>query len=294
MSESSSIPEVDLAAALRDRFEADRILGARAVPVRIPQSAFDSAFVAPPRAELQAVRGGGESSVVAEQPAGRRVETGRHFNAAHGLQAGVGEVELAERRFRLEVIDSKEVKSCTRCGLHAHRTQTVFGVGSPAARIMFIGEGPGADEDASGIPFVGLAGQLLTKMIEFGMGLRREDVYIANVVKCRPPKNRTPMPDEIVMCKDYLLRQIEIINPEVIIALGAPAAQTLLNTREGITRLRGQWREFYVSGTSLIGDPIPLMPTFHPAYLLRSPGEKAKAWLDLKAVMARLEMAVPS
>ncbi|MBX3396174.1 MAG: uracil-DNA glycosylase [Phycisphaerae bacterium] len=219
---------------------------------------------------------------------------GRHFNAAHGLQTGIGEVELAERRFRLEVIDSKEVKDCTRCGLHAHRTQTVFGVGSPVARIMFIGEGPGADEDASGIPFVGAAGQLLTKMIEFGMGLRREDVYIANVVKCRPPKNRTPLPDEIVMCKDYLLRQIEIIKPEVIIALGAPAAQTLLNTREGITRLRGQWRDFFVSGTSLIGDPIPLMPTFHPAYLLRVPGEKALAWLDLKAVMARLEMFVPS
>jgi DNA polymerase len=157
---------------------------------------------------------------------------------------------------------------------------------------MFVGEGPGADEDATGIPFVGRAGELLTKMIEAGMGLKRDDVYICNVVKCRPPGNRTPAPDEIAMCKGYLLRQIEIIRPEVIVALGAPAAQTLLGTREGINRLRGQWHEFHVSGTALVGEPIPLMPTFHPAYLLRSPQEKGKSWADLKMVMAHLRLPV--
>ncbi|MBK8268603.1 MAG: uracil-DNA glycosylase [Planctomycetes bacterium] len=203
-------------------------------------------------------------------------------------------IELEERRVSLNLIDTKEVQPCTKCGLHETRNKTVFGIGSPVARIMFVGEGPGADEDASGIPFVGRAGELLTKMIESGMGLKRDEVYICNVVKCRPPNNRTPAPDEIVMCKDYLLRQIDIIKPEVIIALGGPAAQTLLNTRDGITRIRGTWRDFYPSGTSLIGEPIPLMPTFHPAYLLRTPAEKSKAWSDLKAVMAKLGLTIPA
>lgn len=169
----------------------------------------------------------------------------------------------------------------------------MFGVGSPAARIMFIGEAPGHDEDVSGEPFVGRAGQLLTDMIQKGMGLKREEVYIANVLKCRPPNNRTPATDEIAACKDYLLRQIDIIKPEVIIALGAPAAQTLLNTRDGIGKLRGQWHDFHVSGTSMIGEPIPVMPTFHPAYLLRDPTQKGKAWADLKMVMARLGIPIP-
>jgi DNA polymerase len=192
------------------------------------------------------------------------------------------------------VIDESEVKPCRKCGLHAARTNTVFGVGSPAARIVFVGEAPGADEDATGEPFVGRAGQLLTDMIQKGMGLRREDVYICNVIKCRPPENRTPATDEIAACRDYLWRQIDIIQPEVIIALGAPAAQTLLNTRDAIGRLRGRWHEFYPSGTSLAGEPIPVMPTYHPAYLLRSPWEKAKAWADLKLVMARLNIPIPA
>jgi DNA polymerase len=159
---------------------------------------------------------------------------------------------------------------------------------------MFLGEAPGADEDTSGIPFVGRAGQLLTDMIQKGMGLKRDDVYICNILKCRPPGNRTPATDEIASCKGYLWRQIEIIQPEVIIALGAPAAQTLLNTREGIGRLRSRWHDFYVSGMSTVGEPIPVMPTFHPAYLLRSPEEKSKAWADLKLVMARLNIPIPT
>ena len=125
------------------------------------------------------------------------------------------------------------------------------------------------------------------------MGLRREEVYICNVLKCRPPENRTPATDEIAACRDYLWRQLEIIRPEVIIALGAPAAQTLLGTKEGIGALRGRFHDFYPSGTALVGDPIPLMPTYHPAYLLRSPGEKGKAWADLKMVMALLGIPIP-
>lgn len=201
--------------------------------------------------------------------------------------------EVERRRLELNVIDEKEVRGCTRCGLHGTRTKTVFGVGSPAARIMFIGEAPGHDEDVSGEPFVGRAGQLLTAMIEKGMGLQRADVYICNVIKCRPPDNRTPAADEIAACKGYLFRQIEIVNPEVIIALGAPAAQTLLDTREGIGKLRSRWHEIFVSGTSLAGEPIPVMPTYHPAYLLRDPTQKGKAWADLKMVMARLNIPVP-
>ncbi len=252
--------------ALRDRFESDAFLGARTLPVRIPERA--------------AVGGHGPDDA-------------SRVSAPVRTRQAIGEDESKQRQVRLDVIDNDEVKGCTRCGLSATRTKTVFGVGSPAARIMFVGEGPGHDEDVSGIPFVGRAGELLTKMIEAGMGLKRDDVYICNVIKCRPPNNRTPAPDEIASCKDYLWRQLEIIGPEVIVALGAPAAQTLLNTREGIGRLRGQWHDCYPSGSALVGEPIPLLPTFHPAYLLRSPGEKKKAWEDLKLVMARLGLPVP-
>lgn len=187
----------------------------------------------------------------------------------------------------------RALQGCTRCKLSGSRSTVVFGSGNPDARLVVIGEGPGEEEDKQGKPFVGRAGQLLTAMIEKGMGLKREDVYICNVLKCRPPDNRTPATDEIAACKDYLLRQIEIVNPEVIIALGAPAAQTLLDTREGIGKLRARWHGFFISGISLDGEPIPVMPTYHPAYLLRDPSQKAKAWADLKMVMARLGIPVP-
>jgi DNA polymerase len=171
-----------------------------------------------------------------------------------------------------------DLGDCRRCKLHGGRTTLVFGVGDPRAELMFVGEGPGADEDLQGEPFVGKAGQLLTKMIE-AMGYRREQVYIANVVKCRPPGNRNPEPDEILACEPFLKRQIEAVGPRVIVALGKFAAHTLLRSEVPITRLRGTWGEY---------QGVRLMPTFHPAYLLRSPQEKVKAWEDLKQVMAAL------
>ena len=168
---------------------------------------------------------------------------------------------------------------CTRCKLHAlGRQRVVFGVGNPDADLMFVGEAPGADEDIQGIPFVGRAGQLLTKMIE-AINLRREDVYIANVIKCRPPGNRNPEPDEIEQCEPFLFQQIAAINPKVIVALGAFAAKTLLRSEESISRLRGHIYDF--RGAKLI-------PTFHPSFLLRSPDRKRDAWEDLKRARALL------
>jgi DNA polymerase len=172
---------------------------------------------------------------------------------------------------------------CKRCKLCSGRKNLVFGVGNPKARLVFVGEGPGAEEDNQGIPFVGAAGQLLTKMIA-AMGYSRDEVYICNVVKCRPPGNRNPEPDEIQACQPFLEAQLNAIRPSVIIALGKFAAQTLARTDTPITRLRGQWREY-------VG--IPLMPTFHPAYLLRNPAEKKAAWADLQAVMARFPKPAP-
>ncbi len=180
---------------------------------------------------------------------------------------------------------AKEVSSCVTCRLCKTRRQTVFSDGSPAARIMFIGEAPGADEDAQGVPFVGRAGQLLTKMIEDGMGLPRSSVYIANVLKCRPPENRNPEPDEIAACRGYLERQIDLVKPEVLVALGKFAAQFLLETEEGIMRLRGKWGSYR---------GIPVMPTFHPSFLLRQPAQKKEAWEDLLAVLAKLGIEAPA
>jgi DNA polymerase len=165
--------------------------------------------------------------------------------------------------------------ACTRCKLHGlGRTQVVFGVGNPDADLMFVGEAPGADEDAQGVPFVGRAGQLLTKIIE-AIGLTRDAVYIANVIKCRPPQNRNPEPDEVATCEPYLFRQIDLIRPRVIVALGKFGAQTLLGTLDPISRLRG--RVFEYRGAKLV-------PTFHPAYLLRNPSSKREVWEDMKLV----------
>src|SRR5262245_26858910 len=171
---------------------------------------------------------------------------------------------------------------CSRCKLHTlGRRQVVFGVGNPDADLMFVGEAPGADEDIQGIPFVGKAGQLLTKMIE-AIQLKRDDVYIANVIKCRPPQNRNPEPDEIEQCEPFLFRQIEAVRPKVIVALGSFAAKTLLKTQDSISRLRGRVYDF--RGAKLI-------PTFHPSYLLRSPQFKREAWEDLKKARALLTRA---
>ena len=168
---------------------------------------------------------------------------------------------------------------CRRCGLCQGRANIVFGVGNPDADVMFVGEGPGRDEDLQGEPFVGRAGQLLTDIITKGMKLRREDVYIANLVKCRPPQNRDPEPDEVASCEPFLIRQIELVKPKVIIALGKFAAQTLVRSAAPISRLRGQWRDYH---------GIRLMPTFHPAYLLRNPADKRLVWDDIKSVLREL------
>jgi len=202
-------------------------------------------------------------------------------------------VDLEQRIQALRQLDEQQVKSCKKCTLCETRTKTVFGQGNPAARLVFVGEAPGHDEDMQGLAFVGKAGQLLTKMI-VAMGLTRDEVYICNILKCRPPDNRDPAPDEISSCWPYLDQQLRIIQPEVIVALGKPASQTLLRTTESIGRLRGNWHDYYTSGSPMIGSPTPLMPTYHPAYLLRSPGEKGKAWSDLKMVMARLDLPLPS
>lgn len=195
--------------------------------------------------------------------------------------AGAGEGPVANApATALAAIRDELGTDCDRCKLHRlGRRQVVFGVGNPNARLMFVGEAPGRDEDEQGIPFVGRAGQLLTKMIE-AMGYRREDVYIANVIKCRPPENRNPMPDEVAACEPFLFRQVEAIRPAVIVALGTFAAQALLKTMDSISKLRG--RVFTYGGARLV-------PTFHPAYLLRSPERKRDAWEDLKRAKALLE-----
>jgi len=187
--------------------------------------------------------------------------------------------EPFEPKIALRVIREELGADCSRCKLHTlGRTQVVFGVGNPSADLMFVGEAPGADEDIQGEPFVGRAGQLLTKIIE-AIGLRREDVYIANVIKCRPPGNRNPEPDEVEQCEPFLFRQIDTVKPKVIVALGKFAAQCLLRTNDPITRIRG--REFKYRDAILI-------PTYHPAYLLRTPSAKREVWEDMKRVRAIL------
>jgi uracil-DNA glycosylase family 4 len=175
-----------------------------------------------------------------------------------------------------------DLGECTRCKLHNTRNQIVFGDGNPKAQLIFIGEGPGADEDAQGLPFVGRAGKLLTQMIE-AMGLKRGDVYICNVVKCRPPGNRQPEPEEVAACSPFLFRQLDSIKPKVIVCLGATAFQTLLETGRSISHYRGQWLDYR---------GYKLLPTYHPAYLLRNPAAKADVWKDLQKVMAELGLEV--
>ena len=175
-----------------------------------------------------------------------------------------------------------DLGDCTRCKLHSTRNKIVFGDGHPQAQLVFVGEGPGHDEDIQGLPFVGRAGNLLTQMIE-AMGLQRKDVYICNVVKCRPPENRAPERDEVSSCSPFLLRQLDTIAPKVIVCLGSVAAQTLLQTNRGISHFRGQWLEF--RGHRLLA-------TYHPAYLLRNPSAKGEVWKDLQKVMAVLGLEV--
>jgi uracil-DNA glycosylase family 4 len=190
-----------------------------------------------------------------------------------------------DKKRRLSAMDNNEVRGCTRCRLCETRTQTVFGEGDVDAKIFFIGEGPGETEDKTGRPFVGRAGQLLDKMIA-GMGLKREQVYIANIVKCRPPGNREPAPDEVATCTPYLQRQLEIVRPRVIVTLGRPSTCHMLQSKTSMGKLRGNWQSWR---------GIKLMPTWHPAYVLRNPSVEVRGqvWNDLKMVLIELGLPVP-
>jgi uracil-DNA glycosylase len=279
--------------ALRARLEWLRLLGIEEVPVRTggPQPAQGGATTrtparpAPPSAGIvQAGLFGGEEVLDgAALPGGK---------LARGRRAGVGEEppsplaaarapDAPDAATALRLI-REEIGDCRRCRLCEQRTKIVFGVGSAQSRLMFVGEGPGADEDATGRPFVGRAGQLLDKMIA-AIRLKREQVYIANIVKCRPPENRTPEPDEVRACAPYLERQIATLRPRLICTLGLPATRALLPEVKAISAVRG--REFRLGA-------IPLVPTFHPAYLLRNPAAKPQAWEDLKTVARLIGMPV--
>jgi uracil-DNA glycosylase family 4 len=257
-----------LPAASAARAEADTRAGieARAEPVA-SASVLSAGEAAPPR--------------VAARPA---LDTpARGAPAAAAGSFAPSPLAAEERRVRLGVL-AEEVRGCTRCGLHEARTQTVFARGNGSSGLCFVGEGPGADEDAQGFPFVGAAGQLLDKMIA-AMGIERDDVYVCNIVKCRPPKNRAPEPEEMAACMPYLAEQLTLVEPRVIVALGKTAVQGLFGSAESITRVRGRWR--------LYQGRIAVMPTFHPAYLLRTPAAKREVWTDLQAVLKHLGRSVP-
>jgi len=241
-------------AALRQQFESDRLMGLRSLPIS-PQ---------PP----QTTDGG----------------RGRHGAGGAG--------NTTPKAQELRTLDESQVKGCTKCALCQTRTQTVFGQGDPDARLVFVGEAPGYEEDKQGLAFVGRAGKLLTRMIA-AMGLTRDEVYICNVLKCRPPGNRDPSADEVLACSPYLQEQLTIIRPEALVALGAPAAKTVLNTTQSIGKLRGRFHDYYPGGVASGGESIPVMPTYHPAYLLRNPAEKRKAWDDLQMVMHLLALPIP-
>jgi DNA polymerase len=233
------------------------------------------------RQHVDSLRLAGVEFVEARRPeAGSRGElrtpnAGRLFDEAEPTPC----LSPDQKRRALAVLDEGQVRGCTKCAeLARRRTQTVFGVGNPAAELVFIGEAPGADEDAQGEPFVGMAGQLLTRIIE-ACKMKREDVYICNVLKCRPPGNRTPLPDEVANCMGYLEEQLATIRPRFICCLGAVAGQVLLQTTQGIGKLRGRFHDYR---------GIRVLCTYHPAYLLRNPAAKKDVWEDMKMLMAAL------
>lgn len=201
-----------------------------------------------------------------------------------GLPApSISPLDPETRRQSLSLL-AEEVKGCPKCPeLYSTRTQTVFGAGSPTAELCFIGEAPGADEDRTGEPFVGPAGQLLTKII-IAMGLSRDEVYICNTLKCRPPMNRSPSPDELKNCRPFFERQIELLQPKFICCLGGVAASAVLGTKVGITKLRGTWRDY---------NGIPVLCTFHPSFLLRDPSQKKYVWDDMKTLLTRMGRPIP-
>jgi DNA polymerase len=269
---------LEIVAEVRAHLEYQRALGVRTI--EMPPDAG-----APAKAP-SAAPASGRPAGPAPAPARRTVPERRPAAAATPqVAAPVQTVRTspAVGPATLEAI-REEIGDCRRCKLHKGRNSIVFGEGDPKASILFVGEGPGSEEDQQGRPFVGAAGQLLTDIIEKGMKIKRAEVYICNIVKCRPPNNRNPEPDEVEACIGFVKQQIAVIKPKVIVTLGNVPTQNLLNTKQGITRMRGVWQEY---------EGIPVMPTFHPSYLLRSPGEKGKVWEDIKLVMKKLGMVIP-
>ena len=256
---------IEIVADVRAHLEYQRALGIKTIEV-------NTHVVHPLREQPATVTVPNEKTVVAAAALPVIRETAK---TATSTQVG--------QPMTLEAI-REEIGECTRCKLHTGRKNIVFGEGDPKAVIVFVGEGPGSEEDQQGRPFVGEAGQLLTDIIEKGMKIKRAEVYICNIVKCRPPGNRNPEPDEVETCIGFVKKQIRAINPRVIVTLGNVPTQNLLGTKQGITKLRGTWQTY---------EGIPVMPTFHPAYLLRSPGEKKKVWEDIQLVMAKLGMPIP-
>lgn len=266
MTTTSITDSAHLLRVARQHVETSRLLGVDFLPRRAGSHALVAAAVAT----------GHQNEETIAMPSRPSAASVRAVPAASG-----------SRQTRLEALHAEHDAHCPHCTSVTAHTRTVFGDGNPDAALMFIGEAPGEEEDRTGIPFVGRAGQKLNDIIQ-AMGLQREEVYIANVLKSRPPNNRTPQPDEVEKCSPYLAEQIRIIRPRVIVTLGGPATKLMLDTKEGITRLRGSW------GTYADGDlEIPIMPTFHPAYLLRNYTQdtRKKVWSDMQAVMARLGMA---
>ena len=257
-----SLDRATLIATLRDYVEQLREEGMEGLPAAIPSAKSVETRASAPVAL--------ETAAAPTASAAKSVEL---FSKYPGLQA-TSTLE-ALREF---------IGDCTRCKLAPRRTNLVFGVGNPHAQLMFVGEAPGADEDTRGEPFVGRAGQLLTDIIERGMGISRSDVYICNVIKCRPPDNRNPEFDEVAACEPFLFRQIEIVRPRAIVGLGTFAVQAVLKVKTPISKMRGKWHDFR---------GIRFMPTFHPAYLLRNPGDKRLVWADIQEVMRFLEMPIP-
>lgn len=260
--------------------------GARSVATRPPSAARAQAGAARParRAEPAAPAPATPPPHAAPAVAARVEGPAQDDTQVDPAQDDPAQDDPAERHRRLAVL-AEEVSRCTKCRLHESRTHTAFARGNPDGDVVFIGEGPGFDEDQQGIPFVGRAGQLLDKMVA-AMGYERDEVYVANIVKCRPPDNRKPEPDEVEACAPYLEEQLALVRPKVMVALGATGVQGLIGTTMGITRMRGQWK--------LYKGRTPLMPTFHPAYLLRQPAKKREVWSDLKQVMKRLGKEPPA
>lgn len=294
---------------LKQHVKTDQLLGVEAVPlgeVEAVVPAMEMEPAAPPKAVVppreavrslppvkpQAPPAAAESTVnlfgAAAPPPAFVPRPAVNDDALPAVPVYLKSHDSATKQHLLHSMDVDEVRDCRKCVLCEGRTQTVFGEGDVDAKLMFIGEGPGENEDLQGRPFVGKAGEKLNEMIK-AMGLERKQVYIANVVKCRPPGNRAPTPAEVLSCWDYLKRQIETIQPRVIVTLGGPATKQILQTDRGITAIRGIWHSF--DALKPAGPAVPVMPTFHPAYLLRAytPENRKKVWSDLQKAMKMLK-----